>query len=355
MDPVFAYMAVQFKRRAGGIAIRVTAALLPIALVGWLALTVFASTLIATGSTSQAGTLSACGTVNRPTTVAIASLSAEQITNAQTIIAVGRQLHVPEQGWVIALAAAMQESTLHNLPYGDRDSIGLFQQRDAWGSRTDRLNPVTAATMFFAGGHGGQRGLLQVPNYLSLPVTAAAQAVQVSAFPDAYARWEALARRLVGLQSVAGAACTGALTNDGSVGARVVAAAESQIGVPYSWGGGTLDGPSLGFGPGANTVGFDCSSLVRYAWYHATGITLPRTASDQAAAVTTVPLDQLQAGDLIFFHSPSDPPGFYHHVGIYTGNGGMIHAPSTGRRVSVVTGVQQPGFMSGDSTWAGRP
>ena len=85
---------------------------------------------------------------------------------------------------MIALSTALQESTLRNLPYGDRDSIGLFQQRDAWGSRADRLNPAMSSRMFFVGGRGGQPGLLSIPDYLSLPVTQAAQAVQVSAFPD---------------------------------------------------------------------------------------------------------------------------------------------------------------------------
>ncbi len=58
--------------------------------------------------------------------------------------------------------------------------------------------------MFFTGGQGGQRGLLSVPDYLTLPVTRAAQAVQVSAFPDAYAKWEDLARQLAGTPSISG-------------------------------------------------------------------------------------------------------------------------------------------------------
>ena len=354
MDPVTAYLAMQLKRRLLRTLVRWTAALLPLVLVAWLALTVFAASLVAGSSSSQAGTLNACTTVNRPAGADVGSLDPEQIANAQTIIAVGRQLHVPQQGWVIALATAMQESTLHNLPYGDRDSIGLFQQRNAWGSRADRLNPVTAATMFYTGGHGGQRGLLQVPNYLTLPVTVAAQAVQASAFPDAYARWEPLARQLAGSPTIAAATCGDGVI-DGSVGARVVAAAEGQLGVPYSWGGGNLDGPSLGIGPGAHTVGFDCSSLVRYAWYQATGIILPRGATDQAAAVTPVRLDQVQPGDLIFFHAAGDPPGFYHHVGIYAGDGQMIQAPSTGRLVSMTTASLQQGTAGGGTVLAGRP
>jgi murein DD-endopeptidase MepM/ murein hydrolase activator NlpD len=92
---------------------------------------------------------------------------------------------------------AMQESTLRNLHYGDRDSLGLFQQRAAWATAAERTTPSTSATMFYTGGHGGQRGLFDIPGWPSMPLWAAAQAVQVSAFPTAYARWERLARTTV--------------------------------------------------------------------------------------------------------------------------------------------------------------
>jgi len=97
----------------------------------------------------------------------------------------------------VALATAMQESNLHALPYGDRDSIGLFQQRTGWGLYGERINPVSSARMFYLGGHAGHPGLMSVPGWEHLPVTQAAQAVQQSAYPHAYARWEPLARHLV--------------------------------------------------------------------------------------------------------------------------------------------------------------
>ena len=124
-------------------------------------------------------------------------LSEEQLGNANTIMRTGENLDVPEYGWVVALATAMQESTLRNIDYGDRDSIGLFQQRDAWGSRADRLDPEKTTTMFFTGGAEGQPGLLDISGWEDMPVAEAAQAVQRSAFPDAYARHEPLARDLV--------------------------------------------------------------------------------------------------------------------------------------------------------------
>jgi murein DD-endopeptidase MepM/ murein hydrolase activator NlpD len=124
-------------------------------------------------------------------------LSTEQINNARVIVGVGRQLKVPPRGWTIALMAAMQESTLRNLPYGDRDSVGLFQQRNAWGTFQQRMHPPTSARMFYTGGMAGQPGLLDISGWEQMPLWQAAQAVQRSAFPFAYAKHEALATALV--------------------------------------------------------------------------------------------------------------------------------------------------------------
>lgn len=143
-----------------------------------------------------------------PAAVADVHLDGQQRRIVRTIIAVGKALTVPPRGWVIALAAAMQESGLRPLPYGDRDSLGVFQQRTAWGSVAQRMSPRTAAHMFFAGGHTGQRGLLDVRGWKQLSVTAAAQAVQGSAYPDAYAKWEPLAARLVRDVAHMTSACT---------------------------------------------------------------------------------------------------------------------------------------------------
>lgn len=308
---------------------------MPVVLVVVAGLAVYASLLLAGGDSEEASG-PFCGSVQRPVGQTETSLDAEQVANAQSIVAVGRRLNVPDRGLAIALATAMQESTLHNIPYGDRDSIGLFQQRTPWGSRAERLDPATSAELFFKGGRGGQPGLLSVPNYLSMPLTLAAQTVQRSAFPDAYAKWEGLANKLLGLPMVAGATCVAEV--DGS-SSGVVAAALKWLGTPYSWGGGGMEGPSFGIAHGAGTRGFDCSGLTRYAVFAATGRVLPRVASDQAKALRQVPTDQIQAGDLMFFHAEGDPPGFYHHVGIADGNGGMVHAPRTGRTVEVVQNV----------------
>jgi LysM repeat protein len=127
-------------------------------------------------------------------------LSPEMKANATTIVRVGQRLGVPDYGIVIALAAAMQESSLRNIDYGDRDSIGLFQQRPStgWGTKAQLLDPDYASRLFYGGSSNPNRGvtvgLLEISGWESLSVTDAAQKVQISAFPDAYAKWETSAR-----------------------------------------------------------------------------------------------------------------------------------------------------------------
>lgn len=125
----------------------------------------------------------------------VTPLNAEMRAHANTIIQVGRQLGVPEYGIVIALATAMQESTLRNLSWGDRDSVGLFQQRPSsgWGTAAELQVPSHAARLFYVGRSGYTRGLLDIPGWQGMTLTRAAQAVQISAYPDAYAKWEASA------------------------------------------------------------------------------------------------------------------------------------------------------------------
>ncbi|TPX00513.1 hypothetical protein FJ656_32410, partial [Schumannella luteola] len=94
------------------------------------------------------------------------------------------------------LAAAMQESSLRNIDYGDRDSLGLFQQRPStgWGTPDQILNASHAARLFYGGpsnpNKGKTRGLLDIAGWQSMSLTQAAQAVQISAYPNAYAKWE---------------------------------------------------------------------------------------------------------------------------------------------------------------------
>jgi hypothetical protein len=122
--------------------------------------------------------------------------SAEQMANAEAIVATGERLDMPERAKVIAVATALQESTLHNYGHlgarNDHDSQGLFQQRPSagWGTPEQVTNPDYAATKFY-------QGLSKVPGWQRMPLTRAAQSVQVSAYPDAYAKWEKQAADIV--------------------------------------------------------------------------------------------------------------------------------------------------------------
>ncbi|MEE1756392.1 hypothetical protein [Streptomyces sp. SP18CS02] len=134
------------------------------------------------------------------------TLTPEQASNAATISAVGTTRGMPERAVTIALATALQESALRNIRHGDRDSLGLFQQRPSqgWGTRKEILDPVVSASRFY-------EHLAEVPGYSRLPLTVAAQRVQRSGYPQAYAKHEPdatlLAAALTG-RSEASLTCT---------------------------------------------------------------------------------------------------------------------------------------------------
>ncbi|MFC7532108.1 hypothetical protein [Actinoplanes sp. GCM10030250] len=112
------------------------------------------------------------------------TLDAVQMANAATITAVGVRRGMPEQAVVVALATAFQESKLENLDDGDRDSVGLFQQRPSqgWGTFEEIKDPRYAAGKFYA-------SLKKVKGWQKMRVTDAAQKVQRSAYPEAYEKW----------------------------------------------------------------------------------------------------------------------------------------------------------------------
>ena len=153
-------------------------------------------------------------------------LTVEQARNAATIAAVGQRLGMPDHAVTVALATAAQESRLRNLPGGDRDSAGLFQQRPSqgWGSYAEVTDPVYAATAFY------QR-LREQPGWADLTVTQAAQLVQRSALPEAYAQWEpqalATAAALTGARP---GALTCAHLSPGAPDAEIVPVARAELG-----------------------------------------------------------------------------------------------------------------------------
>ncbi|MFC0533458.1 M23 family metallopeptidase [Phytohabitans kaempferiae] len=135
-----------------------------------------------------------------------------QIRNAAVIVNVGAEMKVPFRGWVIAIATAMQESTLSNLPHlgarNDHDSVGLFQQRPSqgWGSAQQLQDPKYASRKFY-------EKLLTIDGWQQMALTDAAQRVQVSAYPDAYAKHEPIATQIVNLLTGGAARAAGNSTS----------------------------------------------------------------------------------------------------------------------------------------------
>jgi len=290
------------------------------------------------------------------------TLGRPQLTRAATIISVGAGTRgVGRDGIVIALMAALTESTLrmlantsaypdsahypHDGDGGDHDSLGLFQMRPStgWGTVSELMDAEYQAEAFYGGPdgphHGSPRGLLDVPGWNQLPKGAAAQAVEVSAFPDRYAHYEPVAEAI--LAAMVTGTATGSCDDQApSVGAplpagfagALIAAARTELGTPYVWGGGTYAGPS-GVGSDGRGPGFDCSGLVLYAAYHASHGTL-RLPHYSGALITFgrgIDWADKQAGDLIFFtHPGASAP---HHVAIYVDGDTILQAPHTGDNV----------------------
>ncbi|MFB7618107.1 C40 family peptidase [Kitasatospora sp. NPDC056181] len=295
----------------------------------------------------------------------------EQIPNAKVIQATGVAMHIPVRGHVVALATALQESGLRNINYGDRDSLGLFQQRPSqgWGTAEQIMQPVYASTKFY-------EGLKQVSGWESMTITQAAQAVQRSGLPDAYAKWEPLATALqqaitplltspdtgstvspapaptapgIATPPASGGGCSpaggdgsnlgtipsGTLPEGYSIPADAPAQVQTairwalgQLGTPYQWGGSCTDSH------GTDPLGHcDCSSLMQMA-YKASGVTLTRTTYTQVAEGTAVSAGALKPGDLLFTRGTAAVP---EHVGMFIGGGLVVHAPRTGDVVKVST------------------
>ena len=308
-----------------------------------------------------------------------ANLTAGQRATAAAIVEEGQRLGLGPKAWVIALITALQESSLGAdpttwQPNSDGD-VGVFQQRayPGWyadetttAANTAVINDIRYAARTFYLGHGvavravggnpvGYHipGLVDIRGWDRMPLWLAAQKVQVSAYPLYYAKHEATVATLLttlNVEAVTYNCPTGAAT-DGGIGEQVVAHALTQLGVPYSWGGGDETGPTAGTccspaGQDGRTItGFDCSGLVLWAWSKV-GVTLPHQSDAQKAKVQPIPVDQIRAGDLLFF------PG---HVGLADGKGGMIEAARPGKPVRVTPDVLNNSYYGPRFTGAGRP
>lgn len=168
-----------------------------------------------------------------------------------------------------------------------------------------------------------------------------------------------LQKMIVGLHDKIAGEVAKQIRKEIASGVPVVQAATRWLGTPYSWGGGGLTGPSRGFGPGARTVGFDCSSLVQHAWWQGARVLLPRTTYDQISTGVAVPKGRHAPGDLVFPHRG--------HVAMVVGRDRLIHAPRTGVPVSYRSMYANPIAIrrpkrrasggplgSGDWSWVGE-
>ncbi len=129
---------------------------------------------------------------------------------------------------------------------------------------------------------------------------------------------------------------------DRAKGALAAAAALRQLGIPFSWGGGSSSGPTRGIGRGALTIGFDCSGLTMYAWSRA-GVRLGHYTGTQFRQGRRITLSSLRTGDLLFFGGGGGDPT---HVGLYLQSGLMIHAPKTGDVVRTTRFLTSPYFRA---------
>ena len=155
-------------------------------------------------------------------------LALDQSENAALISTLAVQRGMPARAASIALATALQESKLRNISYGDLDSVGLFQQRPSqdWGSVEQIMDPLYSANAFYD-------VLAQVPHYVDLPINDAAQIVQRSGFPHAYAQHEPLSRAFASAltgQTPEGLNCTLPPATDSSAPETVSAAAQGALG-----------------------------------------------------------------------------------------------------------------------------
>ena len=275
--------------------------------------------------------------------------NAEQTANAATIVNRVVQRSLPRRAAVIAISTTIVESQLVNVGHGDRDSLGLYQQRPSqgWGTPAQVLNPAAATDTFLD-------RLVELPGWATMPPGQAAQAVQRSAFPDRYAPEEAPAAALVdrfwvgpdnpvpapttpGGPNVQLASTVFACQDQGGAGVPLapsnidpkalppgftppadpaqraaVTYALAQLGKPYVWG---AKGPNA----------FDCSGLMLAAWAHA-GVPIPAGTVSQKNAGTPASPATIAPGDLVFIPGSLGSPSNPRHVGMYVGHGMVINA-----------------------------
>jgi hypothetical protein len=238
-----------------GVKNRPTAVVAVLAILGALGVVV-----VATGMHTKLPTLPSLGRECVVTGDSTVTLDTAQMANAATITAVGIRRTMPERAIVVALATAFQESHLENLDGGDRDSVGLFQQRPSqgWGTPEELQDPRYAAGKFY-------HTLNKVKGWKSMRVTDAAQKVQRSAYPNAYEKWAdeaaVLAKALMG-DATGAVACT--VSGDPVI--RGTAAADALMaGLRLDWGKSLAAGSAVVAAAGMTVDVADSRAGWRYA------------------------------------------------------------------------------------------
>lgn len=326
----------------------------------------------------------------------MASWTQEQLANARLIIDIGRAMNMTNNDISAALVAAMQESSLRNLKSGDKDSAGLFQQRPSmgWGTYQQVTSPEYAITKFY-------QTLQKVQNRQLLQPWMAAQAVQRSAYPQAYRKWTSDARSFLDKSTVT----AGVPLNSGLMGSFTTGQANPRtepvglvdltgvddfIGLPA---GLEEPGQPAGLGPvtmepqtpqatntdsidkllgmepnglrnqiiselqkylgtpykwgGASPKAFDCSGLIYYV-YNKLGIKplvkgkprgVPRVSYDQALIGQRSDLNSLMPGDFVIFGNDA------HHIAVWLGDGRILEAPNS------TAPVRERALGEGESVW----
>lgn len=323
-----------------------------------------AAVMLLSGSEEQSNAACGPGGGTQALTVAgdlpeVEGYNAQQLETAAIIMQVAADNDLPYEAQLVGLMTAMQESTLglNTQPTGAGGDAGPFQQRTlpGWYGTEEQVQDVAyAAEKFFLGhdityegpGSAGPAGyhlpgLVDVFGWQHMAPTVAAQTVQGSAHPDAYAKHQPDAERIIAAlagvdvipaASGAAGACTAAPVANGDVQA-VIDRGKSIIGTPYDFGGGTMDGP----GPG----GIDCSAFVAYAWTAAGYRDLPRVTQDQYDFLAAYPvaIEDVQPGDLIYeawgrTGGVGSSTGIS-HVTMYIGNDQVIEASRTAMEVRI--------------------
>ncbi|MBP2473882.1 hypothetical protein JOF53_002754 [Crossiella equi] len=233
------------------------------------------------------------------------------------IIAIGKERKLPPRAWQVAIQAGRTESGLRNLNYGDRDSLGIFQMRPSMGWGTvSQLQDIPYQI------HKFYDVLLKVPNWETRRPGDAAQAVERSAFPDRYHRWESMAVHLIEqIGDRASFVECEQLPQTSETAGTAIGFAMKELGKPYVWG---AEGPNS----------YDCSGLMQWS-YRLAGLNLPRTSREQWFAGAYVPVRQAQPGDLVFWAYNTNNPKTIHHVAMYLGDNKILEAQQTGVPVHI--------------------